>query len=104
MEKQISHFKILDEIGSGGMGVVYRANDLRLKRKVALKVLPAGALADPTIRERLVREAQTASALNHPHIVTVFEIHSAGDRDFIAMEFVQGRSLDHLIGEEGLSL
>ncbi len=104
MEQQISHFKILDEIGSGGMGVVYRARDLRLRRKVALKVLPAGALAEPMIRERLMREAQTTSTLNHPHIVTVFEIHSAGDRDFIAMEFVEGKSLNHVIGEEGLPL
>ncbi len=104
MEKQISHFKILEEIGSGGMGVVYRARDLRLRRKVALKVLPAGALAEPMIRERLMREAQTTSALNHPHIVTVFEIHSAGDRDFIAMEYVEGQSLDHVIGDEGLPL
>ena len=104
MEKQISHFKVFEEIGSGGMGVVYRARDQRLRRKVALKVLPAGALADPTIRERLMREAQTASSLNHPHIVTVFDIHSAGDRDFIAMEFVDGQSLDHVIGEHGLRL
>ncbi len=104
MQKQISHFKILDEIGSGGMGVVYRARDLRLRRSVALKVLPAGAFAEPMIRERLMREAQTASSLNHPHIVTVFEIHSAGDRDFIAMEFVEGQSLDRLIGDEGLPL
>ena len=104
MERQISHFKILEEIGSGGMGVVYRARDQRLRRKVALKVLPAGALAEPMIRERLMREAQTTSALNHPHIVTVFEIHSAGDRDFIAMEFVEGQSLDHVIGEGGLPL
>ncbi len=104
MEKQISHFKVLEEIGSGGMGVVYRARDQRLRRKVALKVLPAGALAEPMIRERLMREAQTTSALNHPHIVTVFDIHSAGDRDFIAMEFVEGRSLDRVIGEAGLPL
>ena len=104
MEKQISHFKVFEEIGSGGMGVVYRARDQRLRRKVALKVLPAGALADPTIRERLMREAQTASSLNHPHIVTVFDIHSEGDRDFIAMEFVDGQPLDDVIGEHGLPL
>ncbi len=104
MEKQISHFKVLEEIGSGGMGVVYRARDQRLRRKVALKVLPAGALAEPMIRERLMREAQTTSSLNHPYIVTVFDIHSAGDRDFIAMEFVEGDSLDHVIGEQGLPL
>ena len=104
MEQQISHFKILEEIGSGGMGVVYRARDQRLRRKVALKVLPAGALAEPTIRERLMREAQTTSAIEHPHIVTVFEIHSAGDRDFIAMEFVDGEALDRVIGEQGLPL
>ena len=104
MEEQISHFKILEEIGSGGMGVVYRARDQRLHRRVALKVLPAGALAEPMVRERLMREAQTASSLNHPHIVTVFEIHSAGDRDFIAMEFVDGRSLDRLVGADGLTL
>ncbi len=104
MEKQISHFKVLEEIGSGGMGVVYHARDQRLRRKVALKVLPAGALAEPMIRERLMREAQTTSSLNHPHIVTVFDIHSAGDRDFIAMEYVEGESLDHVIGEAGLPL
>ena len=104
MEKQISHFRIFEEIGSGGMGVVYRARDQRLRRNVALKVLPAGSLAEPTVRERLMREAQTASSLNHPHIVTVFDIHAAGDRDFIAMEFVEGRSLDRVIGEEGLPL
>ncbi len=104
MEKQISHFKILEEIGSGGMGVVYRARDLRLRRKVALKVLPAGTLAAPTVRERLLREARSVSSLTHPHIVTVFETHCAGDRDFIAMEFVEGRSLDLVIGSEGLPL
>lgn len=104
MENQISHFRVLEEIGSGGMGVVYRARDQRLRRKVALKVLPAGVLADSMIRERLMREAQTTSALNHPHIVTVFDIHSAGDRDFIAMEYVEGQSLDHVIGEDGLPL
>ena len=104
MEKQIAHFKILEEIGSGGMGVVYRARDLRLGRTVALKVLPAGALAESMIRERLRREAETASSLNHPHIVTVYEIHKAGDRDYIAMEFVKGQSLDRVIGDQGLPL
>ncbi len=104
MKQQISHFKLLEEIGSGGMGIVYRARDLRLHRQVALKVLPAGALAEPMTRERLVREAQTASALNHPHIVTVYEIHSAGDRDFIAMEYVEGHSLDRELDGQQLEL
>jgi eukaryotic-like serine/threonine-protein kinase len=91
--RELSHFRVLEQIGAGGMGVVYRGLDLRLNRPVAIKVLPQEALADPERRERFVREARTASALNHPGIVTVYEIGSENDTDFIAMELIEGQSL-----------
>lgn len=90
---ELAHFRILEKIGAGGMGVVYRAQDLRLGRSVAIKVLPAHALAGTARRDRFVREAQAASALNHPNIVTIYEIGSAGGVDFIAMELVEGQPL-----------
>jgi serine/threonine-protein kinase len=98
----LSHFRILGELGSGGMGTVYRAEDVALKRPVALKVLPSEVLAAPEGRERFVREAQSASALNHPGIVTIYEIGRDGGIDFIAMELLEGRSLREAISEGGL--
>ena len=86
------------------MGEVYRAKDLRLGREFAIKILPSDRLGDETRRRRFVQEAQAASALNHPHIVTIHEIESAGDRDFIVMEYVRGRSLDTAIPRGGLRL
>jgi Tol biopolymer transport system component len=86
------------------MGEVYRARDSRLDREVAIKVLPHDRLADESRRQRFVQEAKAASALNHPHIVTIHEIESAGDREFIVMEYVRGRSLDAAIPRGGMRL
>src|SRR6188472_4018300 len=87
-------YEVVALIGAGGMGEVYRARDPRLNREVAIKVLPADRLADPDRRRRFVQEAQAASALNHPHIVTIYEIESADGVEYIAMEYVRGKSLD----------
>ncbi len=87
-------YEILDKLGEGGMGVLYRARDTRLSRTVALKLLGGEALGDPERRARFVREARAASALNHPNIVTVYDIDQTPDgADCIAMEYVDGRSL-----------
>ena len=89
--------RVLALIGAGGMGEVYRARDLRLNRDVAIKVLPSDRVGDESRRRRFVREAQAVSALNHPHIITIYEIESANGIDFIVMEYVRGKSLDTLI-------
>jgi serine/threonine protein kinase len=102
--RELSHFRIVGELGAGGMGVVYRAIDVRLGRPVALKVLPPTAAAEAGQRERLRREAQAASALSHPNIVTVYEVDFVEGAAFIAMELVDGRSLDALIPATGMSL
>jgi serine/threonine-protein kinase len=101
---QISHFKILSKIGEGGMGVVYRAEDLDLGRVVAIKVLPPHLVGDEDRRARFVAEARTAAAVTHPHIATVHEIGQSADVIFIAMEMVEGRSLRKLIDEGGLTI
>jgi serine/threonine-protein kinase len=95
----IGAYEIGGLIGAGGMGEVYRARDTRLQRDVAIKVLPAHANDDATARERLVREAQTASKLNHPNICTVYDAGVTGDRVFIAMELVEGVALSTLLSE-----
>ncbi len=97
--KSVSHYTIIEELGRGGMGVVYRAEDLKLKRTVALKFLPPHAVADPTEKERFAREAQAAAALNHPNIATVFEIDDGDEHPYIAMEYVRGKSLKDLLIE-----
>ena len=92
--RKLGHFEITGSIGAGGMGVVYKATDLRLQRTVAIKLLPPETSGDPQGRSRLEREARAASALNHPNIVTVYEIDRAEELgDFIAMEFVEGETL-----------
>ncbi len=101
---QIAQFKILEKLGEGGMGVVYRARDTQLERDVAVKVVCAEAMLDPQRRDRLIREAKAASGLNHPNIITVYEIDKADGVDFIAMEYVRGAALYQSIGPKGMSL
>src|SRR5215203_3515206 len=84
------------------MGEVYRARDPRLNREVAIKVLPSDRVADADRRRRFLREARAASVLNHPHIVTIYEVETVGDVDFLVMEYVRGKSLDSLIPRHGL--
>jgi len=102
--QQLSHYTIVAKIGEGGMGAVYRAIDTRLNRTVAIKVLPAQASADSDRQRRFLQEAQSASALNHPNIVGVFEIDCATGVDFIAMEYVEGRSLAEVIAAAPLPI
>src|SRR5438046_8789105 len=100
----ISHFEIVEKLGEGGMGAVWKARDTRLDRLVALKVLPAEKFADADRKQRFAQEARAASALNHPHIITIYEIGESAGIDFIAMEFVPGKPLDELIPRSGLPL
>src|SRR5215471_4688849 len=102
--KTISHYRILEKLGEGGMGVVYKARDTHLDRFVALKILPTERVADPDRKRRFVQEAKAASSLNHPHIVTIYDIDEADGVHFIAMEYVQGRTLDQLIPRHGMRL
>ncbi len=94
---QVLHYRIEEEIGRGGMGVVYRAVDTRLGRTVALKMLPAEATGDPERRARFIQEARSASILNHPHIVTIYDVGEDQGATFIAMELVAGASLDKML-------
>jgi eukaryotic-like serine/threonine-protein kinase len=102
--KTISHYRILEKLGEGGMGVVYKARDSHLDRVVALKILPAEKVADPDRKRRFVQEAKAASSLNHPHIVTIHDIDEADEVHFIAMEYVEGKTLDQLIPRHGMRL
>ncbi|MFN2531522.1 MAG: protein kinase [Pyrinomonadaceae bacterium] len=99
--RTLLHYRIQDRIGQGGMGEVYKAEDTKLNRLVAIKLLPATVNRDPIARRRFLQEAQSASALNHPHIITVYGIEEFEGFDFIVMEFVDGQTLKHIIHNEG---
>ena len=102
--RRLGHYEILAKLGEGGMGVVYKARDAHLDRFVAIKVLPPESLTDPERKRRFAQEAKAASALNHPGIVTIYDITNADGTDFIAMGYVQGKTLGELIGRKGLGL
>jgi serine/threonine protein kinase/Tol biopolymer transport system component len=102
--RTISHYEVLEKLGEGGMGVVYKARDTQLNRLVALKALPADTAADPERRARFLQEAQAASALNHPGIVTIHDVLKDEEGDVIVMELVPGRTLDELIPRKGMPL
>src|SRR6266568_2384840 len=101
---RLGPYEILSLLGVGGMGEVYKARDTRLGRTVALKVLPPDKVADPERKARFLHEAKAASALNHPHIVTVYDIATEGGIDFIVMEFLSGKPLSALISRGGIPL
>src|SRR5690348_12854115 len=93
VQKTLSHYRIEEKIGAGGMGVVYRARDERLNRDVALKLLPSGTLSNETARKRFRNEALALSKLNHPNIATVHDFDTQDGVDFLVMEYVTGQSL-----------
>ncbi len=102
--QMLSHYRLIEKIGEGGMGVVWKARDEKLRRDVALKVLPADLVEDLERRRRLLREARSAAAINHPNIGTVYEVDEAEGTVFIAMELVEGKTLRSLLRGKPLAI
>ena len=97
----LSHYKILDKLGAGGMGEVYLAEDNHLLRNVALKILPQKLVSDKNNQKRFIKEAQTASSLNHPNICIIHDINESENYNFIVMEYIDGQTLREIINERG---
>jgi serine/threonine protein kinase len=97
--KTILHYKILEKLGEGGMGVVYKVQDTKLDRLLALKFLPPHMTVNDTDKARLLQEAKAAAAINHPNVCTIFDIKEDEDRQFIVMEYVEGKTLRETVGE-----
>ena len=100
----ISHYTVLEKLGAGGMGEIYKAQDTRLNRFVAIKVLSSGASGDTERHRRFIQEAQAASALNHPNIITIYDVLSQDGMDLMVMEYIAGSTLDVLIPKEGMTV
>ena len=102
--RSISHYEILQKLGAGGMGEVYLANDTRLNRKVAIKLLAADSVGDAQAKKRLIREARAAAKIDHPNVCSIYEVGEENDQAFIVMQYVEGETLAHRIRHSSLEL